>query len=174
MKKLILISLFTSTIAFSQVPKLELTSKGIEPVIINVDMKQASAIYAKTIEWLENSYEKPDDVIFENVENRKLGIKDVEKTVWIANRIGVDVNYDMEYTLKIEFKDDRIRISYELGSFLKDGKKLTTNYKDLFKKFDGSVKYNYDGAVAGIENKLNAKTQSLNNFIMGVNDGEDW
>ena len=70
MKKLILISLFTSTIAFSQVPKLELTSKGIEPVIINVDMKQASAIYAKTIEWLENSYEKPDDVIFENVENR--------------------------------------------------------------------------------------------------------
>ncbi|MCF6213539.1 MAG: DUF4468 domain-containing protein [Flavobacteriaceae bacterium] len=174
MKKIILIALLASTVTFGQVPKLELTPNGIEPIIINVDMKQASTIYNKTIEWLENSYEAPDDIIFENIENKKLGIKDVEKTVWIANRIGVDVNYDMEYTLKIEFKNDRIRIKYTLGNFLKDGKKLTTTYKDLFKKIDGSVRYNYDNAVTGIEEKLNAKTQSLNDFIMGINNGEDW
>lgn len=174
MKKLILIALFTSTLAFSQVPKLELTANGVEPIIINVDVKQASAIYGKTIEWLEKNYATPDDVIIENIENRKIGIKDIEKTVWIANRIGVDVNYDMEYTLKIEFKDGRIKIDYTLGNFVKDGQQLTTTYKDLFKKFDGSVKYNFDGAVAGIEKKLNTKNESLYNFIMGVNNGEDW
>jgi len=51
---------------------------------------------------------------------------------------------------------------------------LSTSYKDLFKKFDGSVKYNYDGAVAGIEKKFNEKTLSLYNFIMGISNGEDW
>jgi len=156
------------------VPKIELTTNGIEPVIINVDVKQASAIYSKTIEWLEKTYQTPDDVIIENLENRKIGIKDIEKTVWITNRIGVDVNYDMEYTLKIEFKDGRIKIDYTLGNFIKEGQQLSTTYKDLFKKFDGSIKYNFDGAVAGIEKKLNTKNESLYNFIMGVNTGEDW
>ena len=137
-------------------------------------MIPASNIYAKTIEWIEANYDNPDDMIVANLENKELSLKVIEPKVWVSNRIGTDNNYDMEYTLKIEFKDGRYKISYNLGNFEKNGTRLTTTYKDLFKKFDGSVKYNYDGAVAGIENKLNAKTQSLNNFIMGVNDGEDW
>lgn len=174
MKNLILIALFTSTLAFSQVPKLELTPKGMEPIIINTDVIPASNLYTKTITWLEDNYENPDDVIVANLENKELAIKAVEPKVWVTNRIGIDANYDMEYTLKIEFKDGRYKVFYELGNFVKDGNNLTTSYKDLFKKFDGSIKYNYEGAVAGIEKKLNEKTESLYNFIMGISNSEEW
>ena len=174
MKNLILIALFTSSVEFSQVPSLELTPKGIEPAIINTNMLTASKLYEKTINWLEKNYENPDDVIVANLENKELTIKAVEPKVWTPNRIGTDTNYDMEYTLKIEFKDSRYKIVYELGNFEKNGVQLSTSYKDLFKKFDGSVKYNYDGAVAGIEKKFNEKTLSLYNFIMGISNGEDW
>ncbi|NQW37135.1 MAG: DUF4468 domain-containing protein [Flavobacteriales bacterium] len=174
MKNLILIALLTSSVAFSQVPKLELTPKGIEPVIVNANMIPASNIYAKTIEWIEANYDNPDDMIVANLENKELSLKVIEPKVWVSNRIGTDNNYDMEYTLKIEFKDGRYKISYNLGNFEKNGTRLTTTYKDLFKKFDGSVKYNYDGAVSGIEEKLNEKTTSLYNHIMGIDNGEDW
>ncbi len=174
MKNLILIVLFTSSVAFSQVPKLELTPKGMEPAIINTNVIPASKLYEKTVAWIEKNYENPDDVIVANLENKELTIKAVEPKVWTPNRIGLDTNYNMEYTLKIEFKDSRFKVSYNLGNFEKNGTQLSTSYKDLFKKFDGSVKYNYDGAVAGIEKKLNEKTESLYNFIMGISNGEDW
>ena len=174
MKNLIILSLLVSSVAFSQVPKLELTPNGVEPAVINVAVMPASAIYAKTINWLENNFDNPDDVMVANIENKEISIKAVEPKVWTPNRIGQDTNYDMAYTLKIEFKEGRYRISYELGNFEVDGKKLSTTYKDLFKKFDGSIKYNLEGAVVGIENKLNNKTESLYNFIMGIDNGEDW
>ena len=137
-------------------------------------MIPASNIYAKTIEWIEANYDNPDDMIVANLENKELSLKVIEPKVWVSNRIGTDNNYDMEYTLKIEFKDGRYKISYNLGNFEKNGTRLTTTQKDLFKKFDGSVKYNYDGAVSGIEEKLNEKTTSLYNHIMGIDNGEDW
>jgi len=174
MKKLVILSLLISTVAFSQVPKLELTPNGVEPAVINVAVMPASAIYAKTINWLENNFDNPDDVMVANIENKSISLKAVEPKVWTPNRIGQNTNYDMAYTLKIEFKDGRYRVSYELGNFEVEGKKLTTSYKDLFKKFDGSIKYGLDGAVVGIENKLNDKTESLYNFIMGIDNGEDW
>jgi len=173
MKKLILITLLISSAAFSQVPKLELTAKGVEPLVLTVDATPASSIYAKTMAWLEKNYKNPDSIIVNNSENKELNIKAIEPKVWTANRIGVDSDYGIEYTLKIEFKDGKYRITYNLGNFEKDGKKLSTSYKDLFRKYDGSVKYSYGGAVAGIEKKLNKKVQSMYDFISG-NNSDNW
>jgi len=174
MKNLIILSLLVSTFAFGQVPKLELTRNGVEPAVINVDIITASDIYARTLRWLEDNFDNPDNVIVANLENKELSIKAVEPKVWTPTRIGEDTDYGIEYTLKIEFRDGRYKVTYNLGNFEKDGKKLSTTYKDLFKKFDGSVKHNYDAAVAGIESKLNKKTESLYNYIMGNDNGEDW
>ncbi len=173
MKKLLLGTLLLSSVAFSQVPKIELNAKGIEPLVINVDIEPASSIYAKTLSWLEQNFKDPDKVIVSREENKELSIKAVEPKVWTANRIGVDSEYGIEYTLKIQFKDGKYRISYNLGNFEKDGKKLSTSYKDLFRKHDGSIKYGYNNAVAGIEKNLNKKVKSLYNFILGKNS-EDW
>jgi len=174
MKKLLLGTLFISTIALSQVPKLELNAKGIEPLVVNVAITPASTIYAKTISWLEKNYDNPDKIIVSRDENKELNIKAVEPKVWTANRIGVDSDYGIEYTLKIQFKDGKYRITYNLGNFEKDGKKLDTSYKDLFRKHDGSIKYGYNNAVAGIEEHLNKKVQSLYDFILGKNSNNDW
>jgi len=174
MKNLVIVSLFISSLAFAQVPKLELTPKGIEPAVINVDLVTAADIYARTIQWLENNFENPDKVIVANLEGKEISIKAVEPKVWTPNRIGKNTNYDIAYTLKIEFKDGRYKVSYNLGNFEKNGTRLATSYKDLFKKFDGSVRYSFEDAVTGIEDKLNKRTESLYNYIMGVDNGDEW
>ena len=110
MKKLVILSLLISTVAFSQVPKLELTPNGVEPAVINVAVMPASAIYAKTINWLENNFDNPDDVMVANIENKSISLKAVEPKVWTPNRIGQNNNYDIAYTLKIECKDSRYRV----------------------------------------------------------------
>jgi len=174
MKNLIILSLFISSVAFSQVPKIELTPNGVEPTVVHVGIMPAADIYAKTVNWIENNFDNPNDVMVANIEDKSITIKAVEPKVWTPMRIGQITNYGLNYTLKIEFKDGRYRMTYTLGNFEIEGKQLSSTPKDLFKKFDGSIKYNLEGAVYGIENKLNKRTESLYNFIMGIDNGEEW
>jgi len=177
MKKILLSIVLLSSFAYSQVPKLELNANGMEPLVIVDAISPASTMYAKTINWLEQHYDNPDNIIVSRTENKEINIKSVEPKVWVANRIGVDTNYDIQYSLKIEFKDGKYRITYNLGNFEKNGEKLNTTYKDLFVKYNGKIKYGYDNAVAGIEDHLNKKVQSLSDFIAGnaTDDGNnDW
>jgi len=165
MKIFLIGTLLISSLAYSQIPNLELNSKVIEPLVVNVAIAPASVIYAKTINWLEQNYDNPDKIIVSRTKNKEINIKTVEPRVWTPNKIGVHSDYGIEYNLKIQFKDGRCRITCELGNFEKDGVKLSTSYKDLFKDYDGSIKYGYNNAVEGIQDHLNKKLKSLYNFI---------
>jgi len=167
MKNILLSIVLLSSFAYSQVPKLELNATGMEPLVIVDAVSPASTIYAKTINWLEQYYDNPDKLIVSRTENKEINIKSVEPKVWVANRIGIETNYDIEYSLKIEFKDGKYRITYNLGNFEKNGEKLNTTYKDLFVKYNGNIKHGYGLAVSGIEDHFNKKVKSLSNFIAG-------
>lgn len=164
-KTIILIFVLSSSMSFSQIPKIKLTSKGID--IVNVAFADLTVenTFKRTVEWLAINHDDIDDIMEVNNQSNAIIIRTVEPNVWTPFRGGKVDKYNIEYTLIIEFNQQGFSLSYQLGKFEKDGKKLTTSSEDLFDKHKGNVLDNYKDAVTGIENKLNANNESLCQFI---------
>lgn len=77
MKK-ILFLLFTITLSnfsFGQtIPELKLTPKGVAPIVIEIDSMNASELYNKALNWVQETYKNPDEVLKANIENEKIRI----------------------------------------------------------------------------------------------------
>ncbi len=164
-KTIILIFVFNSLMSFSQIPKINLTSKGI--AIVNVSFADLTLenTFKRTVEWLALNHDDIDEIMQVNNQSKAIIIRTIEPNVWTPFRGGKIDKYNIEYTLIIEFNQQGFSLCYQLGNFEKEGKKLSTSTKDLFNRLKGVVRENYKEAVTGIENKLNANNESLYQFI---------
>lgn len=77
----------------------------------------------------------------------------------------------MEYSFEIEFKDNKIRLTFTPGQFWADNQKALFDYKTFFKS-SGEVKGAYKDAKPSLEQTMNELAASLYYYIKGKKS--DW
>ena len=172
--KHLLIAVFALTTLFGysqDIPKFELTKDGVSPIIVNIDSMSAEAIYKKTLNWVQESYKTPKEVLKTNIENEKIRVDGFKKNAWFYKSLGVTNSYDIEYSFEVEFKENKIRLTFTPGQFWADNQKVLYDYKTFFKS-SGEVKGAYKDAKPSLEQSMNDLTASLYNYIKGKKS--DW
>jgi hypothetical protein len=132
MKKLILILLISFS-GFAQ--QFEVTpdglfAKGTEKetfVVIDAEGKNASELYNSAINYVNETYKNPNEVLKGKIENEYLRFETFVENFMIVNNSGAKVKINATYTIELKFKDNKIRfeiINLEMkapnGGFLVD------------------------------------------------------
>jgi hypothetical protein len=159
MKKLftllfILVS-FNGLIFSQTAPKYNLTKDGVEPVVLNFDASfTANQLYTKVKEWvkLTNGSSKTLRIDKEN-SLVKVGI--FKEKAWKIRDHNQDYWYDMEYTLNIEIKDAKCRVTFATPD---------VRWKLWFNK-DGSTIKKFKDSEASFETTINEPLTSLYQYI---------
>jgi hypothetical protein len=174
MKKIFLsVLLLTAKLAFTQdLPKFELTKDGVQPIVVNIDSFSILTLYQKTLNWIQENYKNPKEVLKANIENETIRIEGYKKNAWFYKSLGMKQEYDMEYSFQIEFKEGRIRLTFIPGQFWGDGQKILYNYPTFFKN-SGEIKVAYKDAKPSLEQSMNDLVFSLFTYIKG-NKKSDW
>lgn len=153
MKKLLLPLLILSAISFAQENKFYLTKEGFTDfVITNVENKNNSELYIKTLKWLNIAYKNPDEVINSKIENEYIRFTGSKRGLVAINALGRH-NKETRYSIEVSFKENRYKFDlisleyYEPASQYTRGGWVSVDLKDTsyyFKKngeLKGSFKY---------------------------------
>lgn len=149
MKKLILLLLVlgsSNDFIFSQVaPKFNLTKDGVAPVVLNFDATlKADQIYTSVKDWYTNTFKNPQSAIRIDTENTLVKIGAFKKQAWKIRDNNFDYWYDLEYTLTIDIKDAKCRVTFATPEerykvwFMKDGSTIK-KFKDSEISFEATI-----------------------------------
>ena len=111
----------TSASQSSEVPRLELTPNGIEPVIYEVPGASPEQLYERAYNWVLDSYKDPDEVIMVKRENEEIRISGFKRNAYAFNSLGIKYYYDLTYSLELEFKEGRYRITFTPDKVFSEG-----------------------------------------------------
>lgn len=184
MNKLLLILLFSIN-SFAQIPKFILTPNGLvnqidstsNYLVLEFPETKKENLYNKSISYMHAVYASPKDVISE-LENESITVNAINRNSIRRNSMHI---FDINYTIKIDFKDNKLRInapSFSLTTF-------TDKRQQLYIVSGNSI----DGSNLGIYNKSGKlksdKAKSdlenfFNQFVWGLygalieDDKDDW
>jgi hypothetical protein len=176
MKNIILLALILlSKIAFSQeIPPLELTKNGVEPIVVTIDNLTDNELQLKTLNWIQEYYliEQPETyskgIIKTDILNGTIRIIAIKKNAWSYESDGIKTHYDVEYFLLVNCEDNKINISVDFGNTWSQGKGVSqstaVNYKNLWKE-NGEVHKVFKDTKQGIDHMMNELAFSLVNYL---------
>ena len=123
MKKVLFILLFIPLVSIGQsfgVEEINVTEgkkfyQGkflkFTPVIVIESEGSASELYQKCMNWLNETYKQPDEVIKGKIEGKYVKINGATSTAMFqASALGSTNYYDSRYTVEFRFKDNKIRM----------------------------------------------------------------
>jgi hypothetical protein len=174
--KVSVIALLSINVVFGQeIEFLKLTPNGVNPIIVEVAGISAAELYQKSINWVQETYKTPSSVLKANIENDLIRIDGFAFNAWWFSTVGIIMYMDMDYTIKIDFKDGRYRFEFIIGQFYKDGQRAMYDYTMFFNK-KGYVKKAYSDAVPSIEVTMNDLSVSFYNYVSGKTreKNDDW
>lgn len=168
MKKIflfLLVILTTQLIYCQKIPQLKLTVNGVEPIVVKTQDLNKTAIYNKTLAWVNTNYLDPKNAIKENSVNTKIKVEGFKRRAWYYKSMGIKNYNHMLYTIEVVCNDGDFEFNYLIGDFFIDeGQSAQYDYKMFFKK-DGSVRKQYIEAIPSIEKTMNELLISLYNYI---------
>ncbi|MDD2986180.1 DUF4468 domain-containing protein [Flavobacterium sp.] len=183
MKHLFTLLLFTVFFnSFSQSTKFEFTKDGFTDFLVTEipDLK-ATEIYTKTLNWIKENYNNPDEVIKMTIVNEKIRINGYSKSYTCANSMGVKVCSDANYIIEISFKDNKYKIDpIELSSLNPDNPTVKSNFDfnntEIYFDKKGELKKFTKDFPKDVEFLFNGINESLKNYILGLNKDveNDW
>lgn len=155
-------------------PKLELTKDGFEPIIYTIEGKTAKELYHSVKEWVQLTYERPDYVVKADIPDKYIRLEGRTADTWCYKAMGINYCYHTSYTLELDFKDGKYKLSLKLDRFYTGSKRATFTYTNFFKK-DGSVRSVYDEGYESLNSSMNNFVESLYNYTSGnITRDEDW
>ncbi len=162
----ILLSKITSA---QQIPQFELTKNGVEPIVVIVDSLNAHQLYKKTLNWIQENYKNPVEVLKVDNKNEQVRIEDIKNNVWFYRIPDTTFYYDVEYLLSVNFEDNKISISFDFGNTWNRSAQYVThsyriNYKKLWKQ-NGEVHPIYKETKPGIDQMMNELSLSLISYL---------
>tara|TARA_B110000908_G_C10038798_1_gene350823 strand:+ start:103 stop:696 length:594 start_codon:yes stop_codon:yes gene_type:complete len=123
MKKFIILLLFVPLLSVAQsfgVEEINITEgkkfyQGkflkFTPVIVIESEGSASELYQKCMNWLNETYKQPDEVIKGKIEGKYVKINgSTSSTMFQASALGSTNYYDSRYTVEFRFKDNKMRM----------------------------------------------------------------
>jgi len=154
--------------AFSQTaPKFKVTKDGIKPVVIALDTSySANLIYTRVKEWISLNNKSPKAVTKIDNENSLVKFSCYKDKAWRTKSNGVDYWNELPYTLSVEIKKAKVRITFDSNE---------TRYKVWYAK-DGSLIKNFKESEATFEATVNETLTLLYNHIKGSKKkvADDW
>jgi hypothetical protein len=171
MKKILLfplIAFFLGGLLYSQTPpKFTLTKDGVKPVVLNFDASfTANQIYTRIKEWVLAYYKDPKAPIRVDKENTLVKVGGYKEKGWKIRANNFDNWYVLEYTLTIEIKPAKCRVTFETPE---------TRYKVWFNS-NGTVIPKFKDSKASFEATMNEFLTTLNDQIKGAKKkpADDW
>jgi hypothetical protein len=168
MKKIHLIRLwviFFCVPAISQtVPKFKVTKEGVKPVIIALDTSySANLIYTRVKQWISLNNKNPYAVTKIDNVNSLIKFSCYKEKAWRIKNNGIDYWNDLQYTLAIEIKDAKCRVTFATDD---------NRYKVWFNK-DGALIKNFKESETTFEAAINETLASLYEYIKGQKKPKD-
>lgn len=152
-----------------QIQSFELTKNGIAPIVITVDSLNAIELYKRTQSWVHEYFKDQKNALKTDVENQKILVDGTKKNAWFYTSTGLTTQYDVEYTLFLDFQDNKINMSFELGKTWDhtEGKEANSYFIDYRKiwKESGELHKIYKEAKPGIDQMLNEISYELVNYL---------
>lgn len=176
MKKLLFaLMIFTGSIAQE---RFEFTPEGFTDfVVTNVDGSQAE-IYAKTINWIKETFKNPDKVILMTMENEKLRFEGLTENALCQKYFG-DVCSNAKYVIEVSFKDgkykfDPISLNFYNRMNLKGYDVPLNNIGGTYYK-NGKILKGNEEVPEAFERLFNGLNESLKSYISGGGkSNDDW
>ena len=154
--------------ATGQINEVKVTPNGIEPVVQPTENISSEKGFIKTEEWINYNYKKASAVLGSSIENKLIRFTGIEKN--FASSLGY--NYDLEYTIRVEFKENKYRFSVDQIKSGYQGAFTEIQISDYFKN-NGKIRGAYEEFINGIEKTLNLINTSIYNYLTGKTEKND-
>lgn len=129
--------------------------------------------YQKVVDWINLNYKSPDFVLKGKSEDNFLRFSGIEKNLSAYKSMGILMNYDLFYTIRIDFKENKYRVTIE-NAYLQDGNYVLNNQKIMDfakgKKMENSMTIYSEKSIV----VLNEINKSIYNYISGSDKKDDW
>ena len=165
---LILICFLAFIGANGQISKVKVTPNGIEPIVQPIEYISSEQGFIKTEEWINYNYKKASAVLGSSIENKLIRFTGIEKK--FASTLSY--TYDLEYTIRIEFKDNKYRFSVDQIKSGYQGTFTEIKLSDYYKN-NGKIRGAYEEYIDGIEKTLNLINTSIYNYLTGKTEKKD-
>jgi hypothetical protein len=166
---IISVSLYANITIAQQIPSFALTKNGVSPIVITVDSLNAIELYKRTQNWVHEYYKDQKNALKTDVENQKILVDGSRKSAWFYTSAGITTHYDVEYSLYLDFQDNKIKMSIELGKTWDhtEGKEANSYFIDYRKiwKENGELHKVYQEAKPGIDQMMNELSHELVNYL---------
>ena len=149
------------------IPKFNLTKDGIKPVILTFEGYTSYQIYNKVKEWVKESFkENPQGAIRADKQYSLIKVGSYKDKGWKIRTNDFDHWYVLEYTLTMEIKDGKCRVTFETPE---------TKYKVWYNS-NGTIIPKFKPSEESFEATMNEMLTSLYNTIKGQKKQEkdDW
>jgi hypothetical protein len=151
--------IFSISIYSQTTPKFNLTKDGVQPVVLTFDETfTASKIYSKAKSWNATMADYPASVIRIDKENTQLKFGGYIEKAWKIRDNDFDSWFPMKYTMNVEIKDGRCRVTFESSE---------NNYK-VWYNTDGSTIKRFLVSESSFETAINKLLSSLYTYIKAV------
>ena len=178
MKKIILLLTVSLSInIFAQgIPQLELKQTGVESIVVDVDGKNASELYNKALNWVQETYKNPDEVLKAKIENDKIRLNGYSDSSWHMDSFGLkNTYYGYKYTIEASFKDGKYKFDYLINELIDPKGEFNFSY-DAFWKKNGTLRKQFVASVKEINEEMNKLSQSYYEYVSGKTQkkNDDW
>jgi hypothetical protein len=147
---------FAGSVFSQAAPKFKLTKDGVKPVVLTFDASfSANQIYSKVKEWVALTYKNSKAAIRVDKENSLVKVGGFKSKAWKVRDNNFDYWYDLEYTILIEIKEAKCRVTFETPD---------NKYKVWYNK-DGTIISKFKNSEATFEATVNEFLTSLNTHI---------
>ncbi len=176
MKKTLLLLLLSINIFAQEIPQLELKPTGIESIVVKVDGRFANELYYHSLNWVQETYKNPDEVLKVKIANEKIRVDGFSGGFWHMDSFGVkNQYYGYGYSLEVSFKDGRYKFDYKINYLSNNGEKFAYSYNEFWKK-NGTLRKHFVASVKKINEDMNKLSQSFYEYVSGKTEKkvEDW
>lgn len=174
MKNIIILFLSFYALELSaQINKFTFDENGLTKfIVVELDTINKSVIYQKTIDWVKETYKKPDLVFDATINNENIRFSGKENIFKIYNAFGDYGNYPLEYTIKVSIKNGKYKFEVVFINVIHPSINFNDIHKTIYKK-DGKLSKWYRDCPKIIEDYFNNLNKSLYEYISNKNSN-DW
>tara|TARA_B110000027_G_C15955947_1_gene227693 strand:+ start:77 stop:613 length:537 start_codon:yes stop_codon:yes gene_type:complete len=101
-------------VSFEQVTEGTKLNQGmfatINPSIVIEKDGTAAELYSSTMNWINEAYKSPEEVIKGNVENKYIKINGFESNLIQESPLATAYYYDATYTIEFRFKENKFKV----------------------------------------------------------------
>lgn len=156
---------------------------GLNPkyLVGEAESKTQQEIYKKSINWIKETYQNPDEVIKTTIENKKIRFEAVEVDLMSHSSLGSRHFYNTTYTIEIEFREGKYKfealsISYRVPPSRYNLEKTIsidfTNGEEYYRR--GKLKSRTRTIPKAVEDLLNDLSNSLNEYVVKEESTKEW